>query len=305
MSTAAIAFPPVAHTDQVLAIVNRNASGLGRTARARSAAGWAVARALRAAGAEAELIVTESIDDLLTAVFAAEGRRVVLVGGDGALHALANLGLTLPPEIALIPAGRANNIARGLGIPTDLAAAARLAVRGRARAFDLVDVHAPGRWLRAVEGVSLGFQAAARARYHAENSGALLAGSVALARTLLELPRFRARVSFDGAPAEELAFEQAFLSTLPYFAYGLRVNPVADPRDGADEAIVVRARSRREAVGVLLAARRGRPLDAGLRRWRTAEVLDPVPVAVDGESLGVTTVRLEVLGRALRVVAGS
>ena len=53
-------------------------------------------------------------------------RRVVLLGGDGSVHALANLA-GHKPEVALLPAGRANNIAHSLGIPIALADAARVA----------------------------------------------------------------------------------------------------------------------------------------------------------------------------------
>jgi diacylglycerol kinase family enzyme len=115
--------------------------------------------ALRAAGARVSPRLTADEDELLAAVRDADGRRVVLVGGDGTVHALANLGLTAPA--ALLPAGRANNIANALGIPVDWAAAAELAVRGRPTAVDALQVVTPERTLYAVEGVSAGFHAAA------------------------------------------------------------------------------------------------------------------------------------------------
>lgn len=71
--------------------------------------------------------VTGSEPELREALEEADGRRVVLVGGDGTLHAAVNAGIALP-EVALIPAGRANNVARALGIPDDLASAALAAL---------------------------------------------------------------------------------------------------------------------------------------------------------------------------------
>ena len=115
--------------------------------------------------------------------------------------------------------GAPTTVGRALGIPTDVLDAAQLAVHGVARPVDVLEARLPERTVRAVEGVSAGFQAAARGRYRAHNSGAVIAGSVALARTLLELPRFSARVSFDREPARQLRFEQMFLNTLPYFAF--------------------------------------------------------------------------------------
>ena len=101
-------------------------------------------------GADAESAVTYSEQQLWDVLrFAAEsGWRVVLVGGDGTLHAAANAPLPRLPELALVPAGRANNIARALGIPTGKAGgagrrgervreAARRAARGDARPLHL------------------------------------------------------------------------------------------------------------------------------------------------------------------------
>ena len=44
-----------------------------------------------------------------------DGGRLVLVGGDGAVHFALNAAPG-PIEIGLVPTGRANNIARALGI---------------------------------------------------------------------------------------------------------------------------------------------------------------------------------------------
>jgi len=283
----------------LLAVVNPHASGVASPHRLRAD----VQRALAQAGGAAEVRVTPTLDDLDAALHDADGRRLVLVGGDGGLHTLINRRPDAPlPEVALIPTGKANNVAHAFGIPTDLRAAADVAVHGRSRPVDLVDVRMPGRHVRAVEGVSAGFQAAARARYRAENSGALVSGAVAFARTLAALPHFDARVAFDDGPVRPLRFEQLFLNTLPYFAYGLRVDPWADPSDGVDEAVVLRARRRHQVVRMLLAARSGRH-EAEVVRWRRADLLDPLPLAADGEPLGRTTAQLEVVPGALPLVA--
>ena len=283
----------------VLAVVNGRASGVPDAEALRRE----VHGALSEAGAATETVATGSLTELRDVIARADGRRVVLAGGDGALHAAANLGVPLP-ELGLIPLGRANNIARALGLPTDVREAARVAVRGAARSLDALLVETAERRVVAVEGVSAGFQAAGRARYQAENSGAVAQGAMALVATLAELPHYSARLALDDDPPATVALEQLFLSTLPLFAFGLRVNPLADVRDGVAEAITLRARTRRRAVRLLLAARTGRHLvfeGVTLRRWRRAELLDPLPLAADGEPLGTTTARLTVLPGALEV----
>jgi diacylglycerol kinase family enzyme len=287
---------------EVELIVNGRASGTG-------GAGEVVARAtavLHDAGARVRAHVTAHESELVDAVRGAEDRRVVLVGGDGTVHALANLDLPALPPAALLPAGRANNIARALGIPVDWAAAAALAVRGRPASLDALHVATPGRTLYAVEGVSAGFHAAARHRYTGENSADLLAGVHALVSELTAFRRRRIALRVDGARAFDGPAAQVFLSNLPLFGFGFRVDPVADPRDGRLEAIVLDAATRRGVVRLLAAARDGRHLDRAGVSWGRgvrAHLEQPVPLVADAQPLGVTTATVTVAAGHLRLVA--
>ena len=64
----------------------------------------------------------------------------------------------------------------------------------------------------------------------------------------------------DGEPAYSGQAAQVFLSNMPLFGFGFRVDPMANPADGVLEAIVLEAESRVEAIGMLLAVYRGRHL---------------------------------------------
>ncbi len=283
---------------EIALIVNGNASGAGDVTRAT--------QELRRAGARVRAHVTGSEAELAAVVREAADRRLVLVGGDGTVHAFANLDLPALPPAALLPAGRANNIARALGIPVDWSAAAQLAVRGRPAAVDLLRVETPHRTLYAVEGVSAGFHAAARHRYNGANSADLVAGVRALAA---ELRDFRARpvaLRADGAPLFAGQAAQVFLSNLPYFGFGFHVDPVADPADGRLEAIVLEAPTRREVVRLLAAARDGRHLGRAGVTWgraTRAHLEQPLPLVADAQPLGVTTATVTVAAGRLRLVA--
>jgi diacylglycerol kinase family enzyme len=260
---------------------------------------------LRDAGARVRAHVTAHEQELADAVRGAEGRRVVLVGGDGTVHALANLDLPALPPAALLPAGRANNIAHALGIPVDWAAAAALAVRGRPASLDALHVATPSRTLYAVEGVSAGFHAAARHRYTGENSADLLAGVHALVSELAAYRQRRIALRVDGAGAFEGPAAQVFLANLPLFGFGFRVDPVADPRDGRLEAIVLEAATRRGVVRLLASARDGRHLDRPGVSWSRgvrAHLEQPVPLVADAQPLGVTTATVTVAAGHLRLV---
>jgi diacylglycerol kinase family enzyme len=284
-------------------VVNANASGAGGAADVMARAKLA----LEAVGAEVNARLTADERQLADALRAANGRRLVLVGGDGTVHALANLDIANLPPTALLPAGRANNIARALGIPLDWGDAARLAIWGRPTPVDALRVVTPGRSLFAVEGVSAGFHAAARHRYRGTNSADLSAGVRALVDELRAFRPFPATLGVDGATLVDRPVAQAFVSNLPYFGFGFHVDPVADWSDGNLEAIVLDARSRRDVLRSLHAARAGRHLDRTgtiWRRGREARFDTPLPLVADAQPLGVTTATVTVVQGRLRLIAG-
>jgi diacylglycerol kinase (ATP) len=295
--------PPLAVVGrEVELVVNGRASGngSGATVVARAAA------ALTGAGARVRAHVTTDEAQLAEVVRGADGRRLVLVGGDGTVHALANIDVPAPPA-ALLPAGRANNIARALGIPVDWRASETLAVRGRPVPVDALRVATPRRTLYAVEGVSAGFHAAARHRYRGANSADLAGGVRALVAELLAFRRSELALRADGAPLFAGPGAQIFLSNLPFFGFGFRVDPMADPFDGRLEAIVLDAVTRRDVVRLLAATRRGRHLSRPGVTWaraRRIELERPLPLVADAEPLGVATASVTVAPGRLRLIAG-
>jgi diacylglycerol kinase (ATP) len=295
--------PPAGYARRpVELVINANASGAGDAAVAAARA----RDALRAVGARVRERFTADERELADAVRAAGDARLVLVGGDGTVHALANVDLPVLPPVALLPAGRANNIARALGVPTDWQAAARLAVSGSPARIDALHVTTPERRLFAVEGVSAGFHAAARHRYAGTNSADLVAGVAALAAELRSFRPHRVALHLDDVPFVEGPAGQVFLSNLPFFGFGFHVDPVADPSDGRLEAIVLEAGTRRDVVRALAASRGGRHLRRPGTSWRRAgraDLVEPLPLVADAQPLGVTTATVTVAAGRLRLVA--
>lgn len=249
--------------------------------------------------------VTQTEQELRRALEDSGGRRVVLVGGDGTLHAAANLSVPLP-ELALIPIGRANNLARALGIPQSVDQAARVAATSPALPVDVLDVKSGDNRIHCLEAVSAGLQAEARAAYDAKNSGDLGAGARALAGALRRYRPYHVQLDTDGERAYEGHAAQVFLSNMPLFGFGFRVAPQADPADGMLDALVLRAQSRAEAVRLLLSTYRGRHLDSGaatVRRARRAVLRSPLPLVCDGTPLGTGSAVVSVERGKLRIAA--
>jgi len=294
----------VSSAAELILVVNGRASGIADLERTADE----LVAVLEELGAGAVSVVTRSEQELwnVLAVAARSGWRVVLVGGDGTLHAAANAPLPRLPELALVPAGRANNIARALGIPTDRAGALAVAAGAEPRLLDALRVATPDRFIYALEAVSAGFQAEARADYRAENSADLVQGLRALARAIRRYRPYRASVRIDGDAIRSTAVAQLFFSNLPFFGFGFEVAPAADPADGRLDAVVLEARSRARLLRLLGAARRGRHIGRRGVTRRLAErvrLTEPLPLVADAVPLGTTTATVTVEPARLRVAA--
>jgi membrane protein DedA with SNARE-associated domain/diacylglycerol kinase family enzyme len=289
-------------TARLIVVVNGRASGIEDPLRTADE----LVAVLEEIGAEAESAVTYSEQELWDVLRFAEasGWRVALVGGDGTLHAAANAPLARLPELALVPAGRANNIARALGIPTDRLQALAVAAEASAKPIDALRVATPDRFIYALEAVSAGFQAEARADYRADNSADLRQGLRALARALWRYQPYRASVQVDGEAIRSSSAAQLFFSNLPFFGFGFEVAPGADAADGRLDAILLEARGRTRLLRLLAAARRGRHIGRrGVLRMPATRVKlsEPLPLVADAVPLGNTTATVSVEPARLRL----
>jgi diacylglycerol kinase (ATP) len=289
---------------RLLVVVNARASGVEDPERTAAE----LVALLQELGREADGEVTHSEAGLLEALraAAAAGRRLVLVGGDGSLHAAANAPLDRLPELALVPAGRANNIARALGIPTERADALATAANAPARALDVLLVRTPERSMYALEAVSAGFHAAARSTYTGENSSDLRQGVRALAAAVRDYSPYRLRALIDWQEHASAVAAQLFVANLPYFGFGFRIDPHADGGDGRLGVILIEAPGRGALLRLLGATYRGRHLGRpGVRRipGLRVELPEPLPLVADATPLGTTTATVTLDPARLRVAA--
>ena len=103
----------------------------------------AVREIFREAGAEADvrLLAGEEIEGAVREAVEKGAEVVVAGGGDGTIRSVASVLLGGSVPLAVLPVGTLNHFARDLGVPTDLAAAARVAVTGQPRALDVGEVN--------------------------------------------------------------------------------------------------------------------------------------------------------------------
>jgi len=75
---------------------------------------------------------------------AGQAGRIVVAGGDGTVSSAARALAGTDVELALLPLGTLNHLARDLGIPSDLEAAARIAAQGASIQIDIGEVNGVG-----------------------------------------------------------------------------------------------------------------------------------------------------------------
>ena len=263
----------------------------------------------------ADFILTDSTDAMESHARTAiqVGRRVLFaMGGDGTLQALVNVAQGRDVVLGILPTGGGNDFAAALGLPKNPIAAARAILSAKPRWVDLLCARtADGNRRLYVGGGGVGLDADA-ANY--SGAYALLPGRVryiaAALRALREFKSLRVRAEFPGSelpPMEAPALLAGVLNT-PSYGAGLRLAPDARIDDGLLTTLFVRNLSASQVLGVVprLLARGDLPESYVTRVSATRVRLTTDRECLfhgDGEILGPAPVEIEVLPKAVRVLA--
>ncbi len=291
---------------QFTAVVNPTAGG------ATSAAALpGVARLLREAGAGLETEYSDSLAHARElAVRAGERGRVVLaVGGDGIAGGIGGALSGTGTVLGLVPAGRGNDFARALNLPTEPAALARVLLDGEPRAVDTLEVTSAVHDRTVVLG-SVYAGVDALANHHANHARLLRGRASYYAGALRAVAGWRAtryRVTVDG---EEHAFTgyTTVAANSGYYGSDRRIAPGAKVDDGLLEVVMIHEVSRLLFFAIMNELGSGahvrRPQVRVLRgREVRIEADRPVPYGADGEVEAALPVTARILPGALRVLA--
>lgn len=242
--------------------------------------------------------------------------RVVAAGGDGTLNEVVN---GLAPdfdgvEVGLIPLGTGNDLARSLEIPREPEAAVELLSAGTSRPMDMarVEGEAVHHFLNVSAG---GFSGEVGEILEQDPEVKAAWGPLSYVRgafeALSELEPYRTRIVLDpGGPDEErirLAAVNVAVANARFVGGGIHVAPRAACDDGLLDLVAIRAapvsRLSLLASKVLVAQH----LDDELVLHRQVSRLEihaepAMSFNADGERIGLTPLRYEVLPGALRFV---
>jgi diacylglycerol kinase (ATP) len=226
---------------------------------------------------------------------------VVAAGGDGTAGLVGEAIVGTPAALGILPLGSAMNIARSLGIPRELEAAAEIVATGEVAAVDVG---------RAPDGLffemaSVGINAAVLGEAHklAEGSYRSIVG---LLRAIVIYRPATMTIELDHETVRTGALMIVIANT-PFTGAGLTLAPDARMDDGLFDVAVYRHFSRWELIrhGLSIIAGR-RSYSPKVRTYRSARVRigsrRPLPARADARDLGTTPLAFEIVPRALRVI---
>ncbi|MDQ0815126.1 diacylglycerol kinase (ATP) [Streptomyces sp. B3I7] len=292
-------------TRRFTAVVNPTAGG--STA---AAALLKVARPLREAGAELETEYSRSLSHAqeLARLAGERGRVVLAVGGDGIAGGIGGALSGTGTVLGLVPAGRGNDFARALGLPTDPADLARVLLHHDPRPVDTVEIESAVHHRTVVLG-SVYAGVDALANRHA-NHAALLRGAASYyaggLRAVATWRPARYHVTVDGEEHAHHGYTVVAANS-PYYGSGRLIAPDARVDDGLLEVVMISHAPRRLFFALMRELRTGahvNRLEVRVLRGREIriEADRAVPYGADGEVEATLPVTARVLPGALSVL---
>jgi YegS/Rv2252/BmrU family lipid kinase len=287
--------------DRYLLLVNPSAGG-GRAARLLPE----VEARMRARGLEHSTVATESVEHgRHEAVTAAESGHVVAVmSGDGMIGQVGGALAGTAGTLAIIPGGRGNDLARVLGISTDVGAAVDLLADGAIREIDVGEVNGS----RFLGIASCGFDSDAN---RIANETKLVKGNLvylyAALRALVAWKPARFTLGLDGTRRTFSGYSVAAANSKA-FGGGMFIAPDAELDDGLLDIVTVADVSKLQALRGMPKVFKGTHIDdENVTVERAAEVTieadRPFAVYADGDRLADLPATVRLLPRALRVIA--
>ncbi|HZH19239.1 MAG TPA: diacylglycerol kinase family protein, partial [Geodermatophilus sp.] len=238
--------------------------------------------------------------ELDAAVAGRDGRRLVVLGGDGSVHSVARAldraGALDPAEpVGVVARGTGNDLARTLGLPLDPVEGAAVVLAGRPRPLDLLDDDADGLVVNAVH-AGVGARAGAQADRLKERLG-VVAYPVGAALAGVSSEGWPLRVEVDGRVAAHPAEGWAADGTRDVLMFGVCTGrsigggtplaPHAEPDDGLADVVVSIATGPVARAAFAAALTSGEHVDRPdvlvLRGCRVSVTGGPVDLDADGE----------------------
>ena len=239
----------------------------------------------------------------------AHAALLVVIGGDGTVNEVVNGMMGTDAEIAVLPCGTGQDFGRTHGIPSRFDDAVRVALDGGTRTIDLGRVECEGaepRFFANVASAGMSGAVARRANSMTKALGGRATFFYALTREFLAWQNTRVVVELEGGVRREGPMHDVIVANGNWHGGGMKLAPEARQDDGAFDVVTIGDVSKLDFVTTAPKLYSGRYLShPKVELLRSSSVTigadEPLPLEVDGEPLGATPARFEVVPSALRL----
>jgi len=254
-------------------------------------------------------VLSEFPGHLAQAASEAEGSLLVVVGGDGTVNEVVNGVAGTDSEIAVLPSGTGQDFGRTHGIPSRFDDAVRVALGGETRTIDLGRVECEGgtsRFFANVGSVGMSGAVARRANAMTKALGGRATFFYALTREFLAWQNTRVVVELDGGLRREGPMHDVIVANGRFHGGGMKLAPDAAQDDGVFDVVTIGDVTKLDFLTTAPKLYSGRYLShpkVQLLRSSTVAIsaAERLPLEVDGEPIGTTPARFEIVPAALRL----
>jgi YegS/Rv2252/BmrU family lipid kinase len=271
-------------------------------------------RRARELGLDAEPLLSERPGQLIElardAVSAHE--LLVVVGGDGTLNEVVNGVAGLDAELAVLPAGTGMDFGRTHGIPKGFDEAVRVALEGTARPVDLGRVTYRDRsgaeavrHFANVGSAGMSGAVARRANSMSKRFGGRTTFFYALVREFVAWKNTEVTVTLDDAERRG-KMHDVIVANGQWHGGGMKLAPDAKPDDGLFDVVLIGDVTKLDFATTAPKLYSGRHVThQRVEVLRSATVAvdaaEPLPIELEGETVGTTPARFEIVPGAIRV----
>ena len=266
-------------------------------------------RRAEALGLGGDEVLSEFPGHLAQAAGEARGSLLVVIGGDGTVNEVVNGVAGTETEIAVLPCGTGQDFGRTHGIPSRFDDAVRAALDGGTQTIDLGRVElddGTARFYANVGSAGMSGAVARRANAMTKRFGGRATFFYALTREFLAWQNTQVTVELEDGSRHEGPMHDVIVANGNWHGGGMKLASEARQDDGAFDIVTIGDVNKLDFLTTAPKLYSGRYLShPKVELLRSSSVAisaaEPLPLEVDGEPIGATPARFEVVPAALRL----
>jgi len=235
-------------------------------------------------------------------------RLIVVAGGDGTIETVAANMIGSPVTLGIIPTGTRNNLALNLGIPMAIPDAVAILRSGTPVRIDVGKASSKGKRLYFLELATFGLLSDLHPIADEFQHGDI-ARIGQLFTTFVSATPSEIKLTLDDNKKIKTVAHLVLVANLSYLGPNIQIDPRVSFTDGALDVFMFPEANKLHLISFALRSLAGTADQANIQHFRVKRLRlrskPPITFLADGIELGPERARIEVVPRALKVMAGS